>query len=688
MSSPGPYLPYIVLCSSVGYCGFLVALNSLAELAFPGCFHPVKCFSFETELQNSVDEDYEPCDDLYNHVCSKWKYNFPSSGSQFGVLNERTKYTLFELLEKTRSRTSSPLDKVALGYQQCINVLTNEEDNSDDIKDLFGKYHFKWPTLELSKDFDFLDFSVGLALDYNMPLLFGLSVLPYFRTDDRYSLVLAATQGFVEIDYPLLTEITEFNLRECIDSFETVPSSDANAIVQKIIAFFNDAAAVSSGAEVGFIVRYIKFADLGDISPTIRPSQWIAAVNKHLPKGVQVSDADEVLVFASGAILLDHILPQYRNKMADLMLATGFVLVQKLSHAFSYDQVKCMGVLLPKYHPKFTTPCLQMMNQLAPFAVARLLYDEILDPSTVNLTAEIFKSIRLATQMSFQNLAWMSPYTKDRAVRRVATLVEVEAMPRHLSNQKGLDEFYSYLPSFDRSFIADYLQANQNKMDKLKSLLATSLPAGGLPVRRDETEVNMIETNAFYMFLPHMMVIPGAIMQIPFASTNLPLSVSYGSMGHILGHELTHAFDPELSLVSRTGDPDVFYDSFSKLPFTLRLICLANQVNAATSSFTLGRNSLSEAFADNAGMEKAVLAYKAHRNGQGMLGYTADQMFFISACFTFCGDSKTKYAENEKYPPLGLRCDLPAANVEMFAEAFKCSPLSAMYLKKRCNFHR
>ncbi|XP_064475926.1 endothelin-converting enzyme 1-like [Ornithodoros turicata] len=679
--------------TSFAYLGLLVSTDMWAEYAFPLCIHPVKCFDFETELRNSIGSSYEPCDDLYLHVCSRWKDNYPRSGNQFRLLNQRTKYVLYEaLLEPQRAKSSSVLDKVALGFQQCINVLANQEDHRNIIAGLFDQYHFKWPSLRLPKEFDLLDFSVGLALDYDISTLFGLSVVPYYRTDSKYTLMLSAAQGYLEPVYTIDYLISNVDIGSCIHLFDPYLEEERDVYVSVIVTFLHNLFVAQNLANIDFIVNYTTLADFTSISPTIPPADWVRTINKHLPQSVRLTETDDILVYSGALVMLRHVLPVYKNNIPELMVAVGFLLVQRLSNAFSYEQLKCMDTALgaiPDYHPLHTEPCVEMMNRIAPFAMARILYDEILDPASVNITRNIFKNIMESTYMSYSTLHWMTNYTRHVAVDRLAALTQVVAMSEHLADRKTLDDFYSYLPPFDKYFIVDYIEASRQKMIKLKAFLAVPPPKAALPVRREDIEVSLIETGAFYMFLPHMMVIPGAIMQAPFVNAELPLPASYGSIGHVLGHELTHAFDPYTSRVSPSGDPKPMYDDPSAEEFGVRLACLHNQLNFATGSTTLGKNSISEAFADNAGMEKATLAFQRLQfSGKGMLGYTAPQLFYVSACFKFCGEYGDEVAEDEKYPPLHLRCDLPMANENYFLQVFHC-PLGAnMRAPIQCTFHK
>ncbi|KAL1452295.1 hypothetical protein MTO96_027936 [Rhipicephalus appendiculatus] len=128
---------------------------------------------------------------------------------------------------------------------------------------------------------------------------------------------------------------------------------------------------------------------------------------------------------------------------------------------------------------------------------------------------------------------------------------------------------------------------------------------------------------------------------------------------------------------------------------------LLQQINDGSGSQTLGNNSISEAFADSAGLEKAQLAFEAALlqeqsktqlygdvpGANSQLGYTAQQLFFISSCFMFCSFQGYAFERSAVYPPPFLRCNAPVMNTRAFGAAFGCAQGAPMNPIIRCNFH-
>ncbi|KAH8028072.1 hypothetical protein HPB51_012658 [Rhipicephalus microplus] len=90
-----------------------------------------------------------------------------------------------------------------------------------------------------------------------------------------------------------------------------------------------------------------------------------------------------------------------------------------------------------------------------------------------------------------------------------------------------------------------------------------------------------------------------------------PDPYNYGAIGKVIGHELTHAFDPKFIDVSPKGEKHIFYSPKFAQKLAELQECIILQANKLTESAVAGNNSVSEAFADSAGVEVAHLAYSS-----------------------------------------------------------------------------
>ncbi|CAF4324866.1 unnamed protein product, partial [Adineta steineri] len=59
----------------------------------------------------------------------------------------------------------------------------------------------------------------------------------------------------------------------------------------------------------------------------------------------------------------------------------------------------------------------------------------------------------------------------------------------------------------------------------------------------EEWTMTPVDVNAYYTPSKNMIVFPAGILQTPFFDPNIPISLNFGSIASIIGHELIHAFD-------------------------------------------------------------------------------------------------------------------------------------------------
>ncbi|CAN7939779.1 unnamed protein product, partial [Ixodes hexagonus] len=266
------------------------------------------------------------------------------------------------------------------------------------------------------------------------------------------------------------------------------------------------------------------------------------------------------------------------------------------------------------------------MASLAPYGMSYLLYEDLVQPGVAPYTEVLANDIREGTNRSFQSLSWMDKPTLAAAFDRVTSIIGIYGTPPRLSNKTALDSYYRYLPSFDRTFSEDLLEALRMKFSRLKEYLGTDPHH---VVRREDVEMPLLDANAFYLPHLHMVFIETPLLQLPFIDLSLPAAVNHGTLGRVIGHELSHAFGPSASWISRRGGVLPLYSKRSKQEFENRLSCLALEVNQNSGSRSLGFISIEESFADSAGLEKAYLAYQRLPKEPSQFGYTQEQLFFV-----------------------------------------------------------
>ncbi|KAK2031791.1 peptidase family M13 [Colletotrichum zoysiae] len=199
-------------------------------------------------------------------------------------------------------------------------------------------------------------------------------------------------------------------------------------------------------------------------------------------------------------------------------------------------------------------------------------------------------------------------------------------------------------------------------------------------------------TNAYYYGTYNDIVISAGIQQQPVYSAEFPSYINYGSLGSILGHELTHGFDNNGHNYAANGSLANWWDDKSLEAFNNRTKCFADQYQNFTvtapngtqvpvrGNFTLGEN-----IADAGGVSTSFAAWKKLQGSRdakdqdlpGLQKFSHDQVFFLRWAQTWCSKSSSREYDvyllrSDVHSPGFARIKGPLDNSRDFRSAFNC----------------
>lgn len=193
--------------------------------------------------------------------------------------------------------------------------------------------------------------------------------------------------------------------------------------------------------------------------------------------------------------------------------------------------------------------------------------------------------------------------------------------------------------------------------------------------------------NAFYSARANGLWIPAGMLQAPFIDSAHSDARNYGSIGCILAHEMSHAFDDEGSRFDATGDLHPWWHPNTTAGFAERKQCLEQLY----SSFVVdGRNvsgklTIGEDIADTAGVKLSYEAFasKAPRTPQ------EKRTFFTAFAQTWCADvrseTRVKALLTDPHAPQKYRVIGALSQFAPFGEAYGCPAGSPMAPRDRCS---
>ena len=219
----------------------------------------------------------------------------------------------------------------------------------------------------------------------------------------------------------------------------------------------------------------------------------------------------------------------------------------------------------------------------------------------------------------------------------------------------------------------------------------------GKPVDREEWHMTPPTVNAYYSPNRNHMVFPAGILQPPFYNPAASIAVNLGSMGMVVGHELTHGFDDQGSQFDAKGNLANWWTEQVGSQWKAKTGCLEAQYatyDALPGLKLNGKLTLGENIADNAGVKLAFGAYRAMRKGAEEVsvasGYTEDQQFFMGMAQSWCSKyrdetARLARADPTRTRPPKFRVNGSLSNLPEFTQAFACKADAPMHRKDACD---
>lgn len=296
---------------------------------------------------------------------------------------------------------------------------------------------------------------------------------------------------------------------------------------------------------------------------------------------------------------------------------------------------------------------------------------------------EMVKNILLAMGDTIDGLDWMGPDTKKKALEKLATFNPKIGYP-----DKWKD--YSSVKIRRDAYFADVLEGRRFQVSDDRARI-------GKPVDRGRWGMTPPTSDAYYNPQLNEIVFPAGILQPPAFNGLANDAVNYGSIGVVIGHEVSHGFDDQGAQYDALGGLNNWWSADDLKKFQAKTQCVVDQFESYYIEPTIHHNGhlvLGESIGDLGGAKIAYLAFKKSQQGRPPLptidGFTPDQQFFI-AWGQFRGDAirpetQRLMVQGDPHPIAKFRVIGPLSNLPAFQKAFSCPATSTMVRppEKRC----
>jgi len=308
-------------------------------------------------------------------------------------------------------------------------------------------------------------------------------------------------------------------------------------------------------------------------------------------------------------------------------------------------------------------------------AVGQIYVKKYFPASSRTEVQDMVKNILKAFDERVDTLDWMSAATKQKAKAKIATIKVGVGYPDTWRNYSGLEvRPDDPLGNHQRAELAEY----RHQVAKL-----------GKPVDRNEWWMTPQTVNAVNLPLQNALNFPAAILEAPFFDPKADPAANYGSIGAVIGHEISHSFDNTGAEFDAQGRLANWWTPADEKHFKeagQRLVEQFNQYEALPGLHVNGQQTLGENIADVSGLAIAYAAYKESLGGKPapvIDGLTGDQRFFLA--FAQSWRTKTRDAAlrqqviGDGHAPGQFRAQT-VRNLDPWYDAFQPKPGQKLYL--------
>jgi putative endopeptidase len=290
--------------------------------------------------------------------------------------------------------------------------------------------------------------------------------------------------------------------------------------------------------------------------------------------------------------------------------------------------------------------------------------------------------LKAAMQARISLAIWMSPSTKREALDKLEHMKVFVGYPDAWRDYSGLrmqaDDLYGNV-------------ARSMQLDWRNQIAKVGKPLDPLEWGPFDWGIQPQTVDAFNIALENKIIFPAAILQPPFFDLHADPAANYGSIGGIIGHEITHGFDDQGRKIDASGALRDWWAPADAARFAVEADKLVGQFDAyevLPGVHLNGRQVLGENIADLGGLLLALDAYHAFLNGAQppvIDGLTGDQRVFLGWASRWRrklrDDAQRRQIAMDVHAPASFRVNGPIRNIDAWYAAFDIQPSDRLYLK-------
>ena len=688
--------------------GWLVLLAASVCLAQPPAQKPPQLDRFDASM---LDKSKDPCVDFYQYSCSKWEATHPipsdmssvatafSTGAPLFLWNQTI---LRETMEKAAADPAAKGTEKQVGdyWTSCMNLderaaqgkhwlaealkpvdeLKNKQELAKVLAHLHKQLTPAWEGSDNQTNTALIGFGPTQDLEDSSKMVAGFDQaglsLPsrefYLGDDERSKKIREAYKKHLVRMFQLAGDTPEKAATESDAVFEietALAKAQMNAVDRRdpVKTYHKQSLAEIKAALPSFNVEeYLK--DIG--APT--PPFYIVTTLPFLPaldQQIKTRSLDDLKSY-----LRWWTIKSAANKTTPELEQANF----------DFFGTTLQGT--PKMLPQWRR-CVASADHFLGEALGQEYVKIAFPPESKAKAVELMTGIRNALKQDIGEVDWMTDATKRQAIEKLDAMIQKVGYPDTWRDYSSVKIVPDNMLANTEAATAFEVHRELNKVNK--------------PVDKMEWGMTPPTINAYNDPQNNTINFPAGILQPPLFSATQSDAANYGSIGMVIGHEMTHGFDDEGRKFDAKGNLRDWWTPADAKAYEERGDCLAAEYTHDVPELgagvkTNGKLTQGEDTADNGGIHLAMIAlenlYKARGKSLDVPeedGLTARQRFYAAYAFSWCQSARPDVERlqitTNPHSLARYRVNIPLSNQPDFAKAFGCKQGQPMVRHPACS---
>ncbi|MEV8339143.1 M13-type metalloendopeptidase [Leucobacter sp. NPDC077196] len=637
---------------------------------------------------SELDPAVRPQDDLYRHVNGKWidRTEIPSDKARYGsfaVLAENAEEAVRDIITGTEppaagAGAATEADKVAALYASFMDVERADAQGAEPIA----------ADISRVRAIDSIDELLAVVAQFERQGLGGFYGM-YIDNDpgDPARYIVFVMQGglglpdesyYREEQFAPVREQYQAHIARMLD-LAGVGDADRLAglaydLERRIAATHWDKVA---SRDIQKLYNLRTFAELQELTPKLDWKAYLAAMGAPESAFAEVVAAQPDAITGLADLLVDSELDAWRAWLVwSVVRSSAALLSQEISRAnFDFYGTALTGA--PQQRERWRRGVSFVEGAMGE-AVGRLYVEGHFDERAKAAMDGLVEHLIEAYRDSIEQLTWMSPETRTRALEKLDRFTPKIGYPTKWRDYSAL------------SVDAGDLVGNSRRVSEVE--FAREIGKVGKPIDRDEWFMTPQTVNAYYNPGFNEIVFPAAILQPPFFDVSWDAAANFGAIGAVIGHEIGHGFDDQGSRYDGDGRLTDWWTEDDRAAFEKLTGALIGQYNAlspegADGQTVNGELTIGENIGDLSGLEIAWKAYLRSLEGVEppvIEGLTGAQRFFLAWAQAWQQKSRPEETVRlltiDPHSPNEFRCNQIVRNLEAFHAAFETHEGDGLWL--------